>query len=567
MKNIWNSFKSFIKLIFSSKYFLLFSLYSFFREVCTKLIPVALIDVIVKLYQANKKFGIIVIYCLLFVLINLINNLVKFLFNKYDDRIERNFSESVDRLIINKYLEANINLTSKQEFQNNYVKNLQNGSSYIIKNYKYINQILSTFFVYLVLLIYLSKYSVYISIISIMILVVYTIFGNYTLRFDKDTIDKTKYDNRFRNYIKRVFTLKAYAQDLKTSNISNFLIDKNMQSITNSKVITQENAIKKNNIKIIVNILLKIYLPISILLISFKYTNDLKVLIPTIVIALLNITNIMSSLSESLSNYFSNLVNLSQLINFLKLNFGEIKKVRCNFNSLKLENVNFKYNEDINFELKNISFSIKKGEKIILVGKNGSGKSTLIKLMLGLLQPYSGKVLYNNQEIYAIDIQKDTAILFQDFQIYATTIAENVLLKKPETEEDENLVKQALIFVGLYDKIKVLEKGINTIVTKEFDEDGVEFSRGEKQKIALARIYASKSNLVILDEPTSSLDIISENVLFENLFTALKEKTIIIVTHKFHKVFERNRTLYINNGLLYDFENYNDYKRKQSFIQ
>lgn len=566
MKKIWNSFKSFIKLIFSSKYFLLFSLYSFFREVCTKLVPIALIDVIVKLYQTNKKFGIIVIYCLLFVLINLINNLVKFLFNKYDDRVERNFSESVDRLIINKYLEANINLTSKQEFQNDYVKNLQNGSSYIIKNYKYINQILSTFFVYLVLLIYLSKYNVYISIISIMILVVYTILGNYTLRFDKDTIDKTKYDNRFRNYIKRVFTLKTYAQDLKTSNISNFLIDKNIQSITNSKVITQKNAIKKNNIKIIVNILLKIYLPISILLISFEYTNDLKVLIPTIVIALLNITNIMSSLSESLSNYFSNLVNLSQLINFSKLNFGEIKKVRCNFNSLKLKNVNFKYNEDINFELKNISFSIKKGEKIILVGKNGSGKSTLVKLMMGLLQPYSGKVLYNNQEIYAIDIQKDTAILFQDFQIYATTIAENVLLKKLETEEDENLVKQALISVGLYDKIKALEKGINTIVTKEFDEDGVEFSRGEKQKIALARIYASKSNLVILDEPTSSLDIISENVLFENLFTALKEKTIIIVTHKFHKVFERNRTLYIKNGLLYDFKNYNDYKRKQALI-
>lgn len=566
MKKICNSFKSFIKLIFSSKYFLLFSLYSFFREVCTKLAPIALIDVIVKLYQTNNKFGIIIIYCLLFVLINLINNLVKFIFNKYDDRVERNFCESVDRFIIDKYLTANINFTSKQEFQNDYVKNLQNGSSYVIKNYKCINQILSTFFVYVILLIYLSKYNALISIMSIMILVIYTILGNYTLRFDKDTVDKTKYDNRFRNYIKRVFTLKTYAQDLKTSNISNFLINKNIQLITNSKVITQKNAIKKNNIKIVVNILLKVYLPLSILLISFEYTSDLKLLIPTIVTALLNVTNIMSSLSASLSNYFLNLTNLSQLIDFLKLDFGKMKKVKNSFNSMKFRKVNFKYNNDINFELKNISFSIKKGEKIILVGKNGSGKSTLVKLMMGLLHPYSGKVLYNNKEIYAIDIQNDTAILFQDFQIYATTIAENVLLKKLETEEEEILVKQALISVGLYDKIQALEKGINTIVTKEFDADGVEFSRGEKQKIALARIYASKSNLVILDEPTSSLDVISENVLFENLFIALKEKTIIIVTHKFHKAFEKNRTLYINEGLLYDFENYNDYKRKRGII-
>ncbi len=107
-----------------------------------------------------------------------------------------------------------------------------------------------------------------------------------------------------------------------------------------------------------------------------------------------------------------------------------------------------------------------------------------------------------------------------------------------------------------------MKNGINTIVSKEFDDEGIEFSRGEKQKIALARIYSSKSNLIILDEPTSSLDVISEKSLFENIFTIFKDRTIIVVTHKFHEIFKSNRTLFIENGVLNDFENYNDYIMK-----
>lgn len=562
MNKIWNSFKIFLKFIFKSRYYFLYTLYSFLSELSTKLVPVALIDIIVRLYQANKQMSVIVIYSLLFVLINLINNFIRFLFNRYDDKIERNIKEYVDREIINKYISLNVNLISTQEIQNDYVKNLQNGSNYIIRNYKNINQILSTIFVYFILLVYLGKYDIFACFISIIILIIYTILSNYSIRYDSDTTEKIKYNNRFKDYIKRVFTLKAYAQDLKTSNISDFLIERNKQLINNSKMITKKNIIKKNKIKILGNIFLKMYFPIVILLIILKYSEDLKLISPTIIIVILNLTNIMNSLSTSISYYFSNLANLSQLVDFYNLDNENTKIEDREFNTLEFENVNFKYDNYKEFELKKISFTITKGEKIILIGKNGSGKSTLVKLCLGLLQPNSGHVLYNNYDINKVNIKNNVAVLFQDFQLYATTIAENILLKKVETQEEERLVEQALIYVGLYDKIKQLKNGINTIVSKEFDDEGIEFSRGEKQKIALARIYSSKSNLIILDEPTSSLDVISENSLFENIFTNFKDRTIIVVTHKFHEIFKSNRTLFIENGVLNDFENYNDYIMK-----
>ncbi len=147
------------------------------------------------------------------------------------------------------------------------------------------------------------------------------------------------------------------------------------------------------------------YFPIAILLIILKYSEDLKLISPTIIIVILNLTNIMNSLSTSISYYFSNLANLSQLVDFYNLDNENTKMEDREFNTLEFENVNFKYDNYKEFELKKISFTITKGEKIILIGKNGSGKSTLVKLCLGLLQPNSGHVLYNNYDINKVNIK------------------------------------------------------------------------------------------------------------------------------------------------------------------
>ncbi|MFW6030901.1 MAG: ATP-binding cassette domain-containing protein, partial [Halanaerobiales bacterium] len=121
---------------------------------------------------------------------------------------------------------------------------------------------------------------------------------------------------------------------------------------------------------------------------------------------------------------------------------------------------------------------------------------------------------------------------FQDYQVFSMSVAENVLMKSLETKEEENMVIEALEKSGIYEKVKRLPKGINTILTKEFDEKGAVLSGGEMQKIAIARAIAHNYEVVILDEPTSALDPLAEYYLYENIMESCKDKIVIFISHR-----------------------------------
>lgn len=194
---------------------------------------------------------------------------------------------------------------------------------------------------------------------------------------------------------------------------------------------------------------------------------------------------------------------------------------------------------------------IKKGEKVALVGKNGSGKSTLIKLLLDFYPIQEGKVLYNGVPYSSFDtgvVQGKFSAVFQDSPIYAFSVAENVLLREPASDTDEKLVVEALIFSGLWEKVNALEKGMYTVVTKEFDDEGVYLSGGEYQKIIIARAYAHQSEILIFDEPASSLDPLAEYELFHKMLQLGKDKTVIYITHRLAAAIEADRIYYIDEG-------------------
>lgn len=112
------------------------------------------------------------------------------------------------------------------------------------------------------------------------------------------------------------------------------------------------------------------------------------------------------------------------------------------------------------------------------------------------------------------------------------SVAENVLLRKPQNQQDYDLVKKALIKAGIFEKVMALQKGMDTVLTKEFDSTGAVLSGGEKQKIAVARAFVSNSNVAIFDEPTSALDPIAEYRLYESIMEVCKDKTIIFISHR-----------------------------------
>ena len=200
--------------------------------------------------------------------------------------------------------------------------------------------------------------------------------------------------------------------------------------------------------------------------------------------------------------------------------------------SLEFENVSFSYKEEETIQ--GLSFRITHGEKIALVGHNGAGKTTIIKLMLRLYDPTEGTIRVNGLDIrkYNLRTYRELfATAFQDYQLFGMTIRENILMGK-HPEKEEQLVTEVLKKVGMYEKAAALPKGIDSVVTREFEDDGVVFSGGKEQKIAVARAFAKESPIRIFDEPSSALDPIAEYQLNHSMLEATENKTVIFISHR-----------------------------------
>ncbi len=199
---------------------------------------------------------------------------------------------------------------------------------------------------------------------------------------------------------------------------------------------------------------------------------------------------------------------------------------------IEFKNVSFSYpNTDVKV-LNNISLTLKQGEHLSVVGLNGAGKTTFVKLLCRLYDPTSGEILLDGVNIKEYDYNEYMSIfapVFQDFKLFAFSVKDNIALDSEcEDKELEALTEQ----VGLKDKLSTLEKGTSTVLFKTFDEDGIEPSGGEQQKIAIARALYKKAPVVILDEPTAALDPVAEYDIYRQFNTLVGGKTAVYISHR-----------------------------------
>lgn len=200
---------------------------------------------------------------------------------------------------------------------------------------------------------------------------------------------------------------------------------------------------------------------------------------------------------------------------------------------IEFENVTFKYPGTEKYIYKDFSLKIPAGQKLALVGVNGAGKTTFVKLLTGLFEPDSGRVLINGHDIREYkksELFKMFAAVFQEVNIMAFTIAENIACSLENIDYDK--VDKVLKQVGLYEKVQGLEKGVNTMMLKVIDENGTVFSGGESQKLAIARALYKGGNCVIMDEPTAALDALAEAEIYEEFDALTKGKTAIYISHR-----------------------------------
>jgi len=217
---------------------------------------------------------------------------------------------------------------------------------------------------------------------------------------------------------------------------------------------------------------------------------------------------------------------------------------------MELDGVSFAYDQRTSGLLRDISLHIAPGEKIALVGYNGAGKTTLVKLLMRLYDVDAGRILADGRDIRTYDVQKyrdSIGTVFQDFQIFAGSVRENVLLDVADGCGEDG-IKEALADSGLMERVERMEKGIDTPLTTEFMEDGMDLSGGESQKLAIARVFYRKAGLMILDEPSSALDPIAEYQLNHAMLSATKDKTVIFISHRLSTTRLADRIIMLEQG-------------------
>lgn len=215
-----------------------------------------------------------------------------------------------------------------------------------------------------------------------------------------------------------------------------------------------------------------------------------------------------------------------------------------------LEHVSFRYPGTEKWVLKDISFAIRPGETVALVGANGAGKTTLVKLLSRLYDPTEGRITIDGIDLREFDLQELRArigVIFQDYVKYQLTARENVGFGRIEALDDEERIERAAVEAGADAVIGALPQGYDTPLGRWF-QDGQELSIGQWQKVALARAFMRDADLLILDEPTASLDVRSEYEVFQAFDELTEGKMAVLISHRFSTVRMANRIVVIEDG-------------------
>ncbi|MCR5848828.1 MAG: ABC transporter ATP-binding protein/permease [Lachnospiraceae bacterium] len=366
-------------------------------------------------------------------------------------------------------------------------------------------------------------------------------FGNKNGKCNYDRENDITRDKRIADYVKRVYYEKKYAAEVRLFDINSIMLDKQVEAVDKMEKISYKYRMRsavysflmKSSYSILAGIVAYLYVVFKVKLGNVSDVSSYVAMITAMSFS----TNQLKQAVENrifLSNESKLFRNLEEFLTRSmekengKPDIGEIE-------SIELQNVSFIYPGAKKETIKNISFRWNKGEKLAIVGYNGAGKTTLIKLLMGLYDPTSGKILVNGVDLKEIDVdsyRERFGTVFQDLQVFAMPLVENVLMRRPVGEEDYKKAEKALINAQFDVEHKGLVNGLDTVVSREFDENGFVPSGGQAQKIAIARVFAAEPDMVILDEPSSALDPLAEYNMYNNMMKLSEGRGVIFISHR-----------------------------------
>lgn len=406
----------------------------------------------------------------------------------------------------------------------------------------------------------------WIILIILFFLCIPTLVLSLNLSFEKYNIYNARVkDMRFISFLKNMMSEYENIKELRVNLSSEFFInyidkkyreflkvDRKIQSKYSFKMIVMDC------IEQIIICSMRIYLLINVVIRNMSI-GQLSLHINSID----NFRNSIITILNTMASIYEDGLYVNNLFEFLEIKnniMRENQKYIQEISKVEFRHVWFKYPNTEKYILEDINFVIEKGKSYSFVGLNGSGKTTIIKLILNLYNPTRGEILVNDINLSNIDMEEylsKIGVVFQDFMKYPLTISENISIASVRQMNNKNKIEKAAKLSGADQFINKLPKKYDTSLFREW-EDGVQLSIGQWQKIAISRAFLEDFPVIILDEPTASLDAYAEFELYKKFKDIVKNKTSILIAHRFSTIKLADLIYVIKNGKIIESGSHNE---------
>ena len=530
-----------------------------------------LIEKVINAAISNNSFQDIVKPVLLFcgyaIVVGIINALfIEILEKNYRQR----FFDSIRLQLFEKAINCDISCYDNTEFYENYVWTAGQIGEQAFSTFQNLASLVQRLFVISSTCVLMAGINTSILLVVTMSCIINFIIVNLQKKLQFSYRQKANTISRVLGYVERTIVLPDYAKEIRTSKIIKPLKKMFDESYQKLKAETE----KTNKRVWWLDLFKKFFgedffsLFLGIVVLSWQVIKQ-KILIGAFVASFNGIQVVYSSLSFILG-HLSAFAESSLYAEKIKI-FWEYKPLIANYDNgietakadvVDLKNVCFDYEEEQNV-LNNVSISLHKPQKIAIVGANGSGKTTLVKLILRLYDPIQGAVFVDGNiasSINLISYRKLFSCLFQENNVYACKISENICMDS--LIDDKTLLDYVSKISGIDEKISSLKNGYESFLTREFNDDGVILSGGEKQKLAIARTIYKNAECYILDEPTSALDPEAEADFNKKIMTATQGKMLLIISHRLTTTRFVDKIIVMNNGTIVEIGSHEELMKK-----
>lgn len=418
--------------------------------------------------------------------------------------------------------------------------------------------VLQSFLTLAFMLIYLARYNWWLALLLLIVMVPQSISYYRIQQQSFETMVERSKNARYLHYYSSLLLDRRDAKEVRLFNMFPKIIEKYISLFEQTK--KDVNQIRR---KQLATSSLFVVLTVGVFGYGFYWftnsvrTGALEVGVLLMFVSVISyISTSMARVVEDSSLLYDSLLWIEKYFNFLEYqdNFENgTQDFPDDFENLNVKNLSFTYPFSDTEVLHNVSFSVKSGEKIAVVGENGSGKSTLVKLLMRFYDPTNGKISVDNydlKDINIFDLHKNLSATFQDFSRFKLTLKENVITGYSFNKDRVNNVLKAS---GLGDLLSNDHLNLNTMLAKDF-ENGTDLSGGQWQKVALARDLYADGKIEFLDEPTAALDAKSESEIYQRFLKKNDKKTIFFVTHRLSAVRFADKVLFLDSGKISGFD-------------